>query len=353
MSLDGTTNFRHRRLGHTEVNTMENNTPKNVSAAHPELQNVSTHHLIRAVKPFVERNNLYGFGAILTDYLIIAVCSIACSRLSLLRNLLISVPTYVVCAVIIASRFRGLENLVHEASHYNLFKTRHFNNSLEVLFATAVFRIVTDYRKKHRVHHKNLGDITADPDIQRYVRLGLHHLPKNYLWIMFVRPLIGFHTLEYITTDFVDFWCSARSKLTKCAFWTCALLLTALTDAWVWAGLYWGVPFFLILPLLRWWAEAGEHGGLDLNHEVASSRNNVGFWHRWLLHPHQDGYHAVHHVSPGIPWYRLVQANRKLMEDACFKQHCVESHSVVTTFKQLRERMKLRMSTVKHKSDTA
>lgn len=313
-----------------------------IEESYTEEERKQMKRLRRLAKDFHERSNVRGLTCVASDWLIISLCAssyLLIDHLGFWFWLL-----YLLCATIIASRLRGLENLVHEASHYNLFSTRYLNDRLEILFAIPVFRLVKDYRASHTVHHRYLGDVTIDPDIQRYEKLGINALPNNYWWILFIRPLTGYMMIEYLQTTLTSFWISPTSRLAKSAFWLTFVLLVAVSGSWSFILLYWVVPFFVILPITRFWAEAAEHSALDLNIEVASSRNNIGLLHRWLLHPHNDGFHEVHHLYPSIPWYRLADANVSLMDDSYFQQYCIESHSVLTTFSQMAKPINLRNS---------
>jgi fatty acid desaturase len=309
-----------------------------------------------SAKDFVNRSDWRGAIAISTDWIIVVLCVMTYPLFGLLDSWL-SIPIYLCAAVVLASRFRGVENLVHEAAHYNLFATRELNDQLECLFAIPIFRQVSDYRRVHVIHHQHLGDITLDPDIQRYERLGINKLPDNYLWIMFIRPLMGFHTVEYVQTTLRDFCVSKASRRSKLFFWLGAAGLLLVTGAWQLALLYWLLPFFVLLPIMRFWAESAEHAALDLTHEIASSRTNIGWLHRLILYPHEDGHHEAHHLYPAIPWYELPRAHRALMSDADFERYCVESHSVFSTFKQLQAPTTLTTSATEKRaqsrSDTA
>jgi fatty acid desaturase len=290
--------------------------------------------LHRIIRVYYQRSNSRGVCAVLTDWLIITLCWTICT-LTFGSDLFFWV--YLCCAVLIASRIRGLENLVHEASHYHLFATRSFNDNLDVIFALPVFRTVKDYRASHMIHHKYLGDASRDPDLQRYIRLGIDDLPnQNWLWALFIRPLIGYHTIEYVQTTFLDFWRSSSLRLLKISFWMVVFVILTLTNQWLSFLLYWLIPLLVILPILRLWAEAAKHCNLDLSHEISSARSNIGFLHRWLIHPHNDGFHTVHHFMPSIPWYRLQKAYQRMLAEPVFNQYCIESHSMYSTFRQMR-----------------
>ncbi|MEZ6035884.1 MAG: fatty acid desaturase family protein [Planctomycetota bacterium] len=273
------------------------------------------------LKPFVTRSDFHGWFAIAFDWAVI----LTCTAIGIKMDAIASDPAwwgiYPALAIIIASRMRGLENLVHEASHYNLFRTREHNQSLfQLLFATAVFRDVEDYRASHSRHHRYLGDDARDPDLRRWAGIGLDALPDRWLWLVWLRPLTGFLTLEFLATTFVEFWATKRTAARRRAllFWGTVIVVVAVFNLWVPFLIYWGLPFFVILPILRFWAELSEHTGLDPQDPLGSSRANLTLLDRWLLHPHNDGYHQVHHLSPGVPFYQLPHARRALEQRSDF-----------------------------------
>jgi fatty acid desaturase len=71
--------------------------------------------------------------------------------------------------------------------------------------------------------------------------------------------------------------------------------------------------------------ELADHYGLDPAHWLGYSRNIEGSrWLAVLLHPHQDGYHLVHHVFPTIPSFRARDVHRLLLQLPEYAQqhHC-------------------------------
>lgn len=281
--------------------------------------------------------------AILTNYTVIGL-SIFLSELAFSKEYIsssISRLVYAVACLIIASRLRAFENLVHEASHYNLFPSPSTHYKLEPLYSFPVFRLLRDYRRSHSVHHAHLGDPTKDPDLIRILDLGLDRLPERPLHFLLALPLSGFVHYEYATTAFLDFWASPAAPLAKTLFW-------ALVPAAAWAagrlpalGWYYAVPFFGVLPVTRYWAEASEHLGMDLSGggRFGTSRSNLGPAHRWYMHPHNDGYHAVHHLYSQVPFHALPAAHAALVAGSeAFRAGSVVSYGLLETFRQVAAR---------------
>ena len=78
-----------------------------------------------------------------------------------------------------------------------------------------------------------------------------------------------------------------------------------------------------------YWSEVGDHYNTE-----SGMRSTLGRGYNWLFH--NNGYHAVHHEFPTIPFYRL--------RDAYYGLEFVEtdtSKSLWNTFEQIREPLPL------------
>ena len=284
------------------------------------------------------RDTIKGLLAIFANYAISAACILLDRMVSSSHHSprFLSMTVSVTSLLIIASRMRALENLVHEASHNNLFASSHLHERLQFLYAFPVFRLLQDYRRSHLIHHQFLGDSKRDPDVIRIYELGLDRLPEQPVWFLFGLPSTGFLTYEYLTTTFYDFWTSRSCVLAKTAYWAAVLLALLYTHTVTQFLRYYLVPFLVVLPVTRYWAEASEHLGLDLTASFGNSRTNMGFLHKWYMHPHNDGYHAVHHLHSQVPFHLLPRAHDHLMQASKqFSEKTVISRGVFETFRQM------------------
>jgi len=77
-------------------------------------------------------------------------------------GLLLYIPTVIAIALWPQTR---LACLVHESSHYLLFKNRVLNDIMANLFVVfPFFGSVSNYRKGHWGHHRHVNDPEHDPD---------------------------------------------------------------------------------------------------------------------------------------------------------------------------------------------
>ncbi|KAJ5140477.1 fatty acid desaturase-domain-containing protein [Penicillium atrosanguineum] len=261
------------------------------------------------------RDGRKALQAIATNYIVIGIFIYASEYASSSSLYFISSSKYLIyisACLIIASRLRAFENLVHEASHYNLFSSREAHYSYQFLYSFPVLRVLEDYRTSHLIHHQHLGDATKDPDLIRILEIGLHKANERPLYYILALPFSGYVHYESLTYDI--------SRLLH------LLLLLSVQN-------YLLVPFFGVLPILRYWAEVAEHLGMDMASKFGHSRNNLGFGHLWYMHPHNDGYHAVHHIHSQVPFHQLPEAHAALMrENEGFRKEAVISRGIGETF---------------------
>ncbi|KAK8118035.1 uncharacterized protein PG998_006316 [Apiospora kogelbergensis] len=305
-----------------------------------ELEAEAHSHAMKVANGFRARDDGKALLAILANYAVIGTCVAVSERawaVTSLETPALGWAAYTAACVLIASRMRGFECLVHEASHYNLFETPATHYALQWLYSFPIFRVLEDYRQSHLTHHQRLGDATRDPDLIRIVALGLDHAPDAPIYYLLFLPLSGYIHWEYLTTTFADYWAIRAGYPNKAIFW-----LVVLAAAVVHAptarllSLYYAVPFFIILPVLRYWAEAAEHIGLDLTRKFGHSRSNLGFVHKWLMNPHNDGYHAVHHLHAQVPFHQLPSAHTALLnQNEAFAKRSAQSDGFFESMLQM------------------
>jgi fatty acid desaturase len=224
-----------------------------------------------------------------------------------------------VCLLVLAARTqRGLECLVHDASHYNWTRRKTANDTLaNLLAAVPVMSWVANYRRTHRLHHSQLGG-ASDTDLVRWNELDIASIRGRGRR----RYLIG--VLRRVVSYVPGWWWAIgldRLTVLRALLWHLALLavLSVATDvgtAVVVLGLGWLVPFVFVLPVIRFLGELEEHnyfavGGAS---KVGMTNTNVGVVHRLILHPHADGYHTAHHLVPSVPFYKVRRLHRALCE---------------------------------------
>lgn len=211
---------------------------------------------------------------------------------------------------------RGLENLVHEGSHFNWSRSNHGLNDLlcNLLAAVPVFSDVRCYRPGHKLHHFSFGT-DEDADLERYQILDIEGLDRRR-----VLPF-ALGIAQRIVTYVVGWWRVIRTRtgvLALAVLWHAGFLVLPLAVGLgigpalgLWLA-FWIVPFLAVLPWQRFIAEAAKHQYEGQETVFDATISNVGLVHALLLHPHNDGYHLLHHLFPGIPHHQLKRAHHGL-----------------------------------------
>ncbi|MCY9530065.1 MULTISPECIES: fatty acid desaturase family protein [Paenibacillus] len=280
----------------------------------------------KKVQKLQKRNNWYNFFAISYDWLIIA------GGIYLAK----AYPSwwmYLISLCLIGSRMRAFDNLMHEASHILLFENRNLNKWMACFFvAFPVFTSYTTYCKSHYMHHKHLWDPEYDPDTKRYALIGLDKPQdsiKQFLIRHILKPLTLTHVPKYIygtiRVNILSKEEPRSEKLAKSIYWLTIIASSISFGFWKELLLFWFVPLLTTFQIFRYWAEMAEHSGLKTDNELYASRNTFGNpIERFLIHPHHDNFHLVHHLFPAVPHYNLKKAHIMLMEDEEYRKahHC-------------------------------
>jgi fatty acid desaturase len=223
---------------------------------------------------------------------------------------------YAVFAILATRSMRGLECLVHEASHWNWSRrSRRMNDVLaNVMAAWPVLSQVTSYRTTHFVHHRELGG-DQDTDWVRWQRLHLEDLDRT-------RPCLFVIGLLKRSAAYVPSWWWAigvnRKTVVRFLAWHGVYVVSLILILGVERGLVcwllsWAIPLFILLPGLRFCGEIEEHEYYRSTDVLHATYTNIGWLQRLIFHPHGDGYHTAHHLFPSVPFYRVRRLHQLLV----------------------------------------
>jgi fatty acid desaturase len=190
-------------------------------------------------------------------------------------------PIAVICAGLL---MRAQENLVHELSHRNVFRSALVTDFFGTWVAGAMLMSFTFYRQTHGFHHRHFGS-REDPCFNR-----MHYADTNMGLIAYMRE--HFHSL-------------AKAGSGAVLVYLAWLALIATIGGGL-AVLSYLVAQFVVLPAVRRNAEAAEHD--YSKDEFHGTFTNLGL--RKLIHPLGDGYHLLHHMFPYVPGTSLGELHR-------------------------------------------
>jgi fatty acid desaturase len=256
-------------------------------------------------------------GAAMLDHAGVAVAGLLAAAAGAVTPWPVVGLAVIAAAVLVGRQLRALENLVHEGSHFNWDRTRRDRNDrwARWLAGYPTGGDLREYRAGHLLHHGRFGT-AADPDLARYRELRLEQLDRTST-VRFARGLLtrfGAYQRGWLRTA----GGGGTGWLVPPLYGVIVAGLPALVlGGWpgaALAGAAWALGYLLALPLIRLVAESGEHQYTGTRTVFDATYSNLGFWHRWLIHPHNDGYHTVHHLWPGVPQHRLRRLHRILLE---------------------------------------
>ena len=249
---------------------------------------------------------------IIGDWLIIAVTVVAVVELGWWF-----LP---IAACLIGNRQRSLANILHDAGHGNLHRSRKANDAISSLFvAPLIFADLGTYREMHFQHHQQLGS-NADPDklictlSGSWLKQFGGFLFKKDIWLSSVAcHLLNTRTQPIRKMYIVTWWAIFSGFL-----WACI-------------GGYYLVTFLLLWIVARATAfhaitvfrEMCDHYGLVEGGIISYTREipNAGFWSH-LVHPRNNGYHLTHHLLPVVPYYWLPKAQQLISMTPTYQTKC-------------------------------
>ena len=249
-----------------------------------------------------KKSNLKGFISIITNYLILIFLGYVVAILTVSETNYIYIG-YPILLILLSSCYLGFENLIHEASHYNLFRDRKLNNVVDWLFGFGVFISIHEFRQKHVRHHLFLGNLEKDPEMRYFQQLELNRYSNN-IWKFICRPFSGYMTYHYLVNPFFLFWYSPHKQKQKVLYWSILLTLMLIGLKWVVVVLVYILPFFFMRPIMKYYGEVFKYAGQDFNNKGDNVHNYMSGLSNLLLYPFMSGYHAIHYRDSRIPWYR-------------------------------------------------
>lgn len=292
------------------------------------------------LRPLTRLDNHHGLLAVLEDYLVLS-CAIAAFFLS---------PYfYPLCLLTIGTRQRALATLLHESAHKTLCRNRSLNYLLGTTFSGhLIFQMYQPYLQSHvHFHHKHLGKAKVDPDFSFHQSEGLYdeQSHRHFRWKFLIKPWLFLNAHKHLAYLF-----NARFRVKtvrkKSAYtyeliqfstlWAILATTATVFGLWLEILLLWLVPYLTTFQAINWYCELVEHFPMPdvdaLDIEMTRNRFSPPI-ERFFLGIHGENYHLEHHLHPGIPFWRLANANTIRREDIHYDKLNTEMGGLITRSK--------------------
>lgn len=239
---------------------------------------------------------------------------------------------------VVASRMQALGVMLHDATHYLLYRNRSVNDVVsDLLIAFPLGMSTTLYRKTHFRHHR-FTNTELDQDLAaQKEEAEWYEWPKTR-WscgLTIVRTLLGLNAHRgWILLKHWAPWNHMRDPI-NADFPLRARVLYVVSTIVVYSLVIWGlnVALWPTLGMLAMYAMSGftllnlinrvrasaEHLGVPGTHELNSTRTVLpSWWERFFIAPYGVSFHLEHHLFPSVPGYHLRELHDELMKDPDF-----------------------------------
>ncbi|MFN8237012.1 MAG: fatty acid desaturase family protein [Chitinophagales bacterium] len=249
-----------------------------------------------------------------------------------------NVLTIIIALFILGGKQLGCAIIMHDASHYSLFKTKKLNDLIgNFLGAYPIFNNVEQYRPYHFQHHIATGT-TDDPDINLVkgypAKLAsmLRKLLRDLSGLTGIKAdfgLLAMHTgfIKYNLGNFIEkipeenrpwkvIFRNAYYNLRGPVLVNALLLLLLFATGKPWLYLLWlgaNLTTFNFSLRIR---SIAEHSVVEDTHDPYKNTRTTyaNFIERILFAPLHVNYHLEHHFLQNMPSYNSPELHKMLME---------------------------------------
>lgn len=261
---------------------------------------------------------------------------------------------YLAAIVVIAAKQHALAVIVHDATHYRVFKSRFVNEYMGNLFcAFPIFISIQGYRGDHQLHHL-WTNTREDPYLHMFDKDKAWQWPKTTgqaLW-QILTDVTGVNILRNL--KLIRRWAPigqwlmhnrnpqlnrrvTADALYYLAFWTTILSILTLLGALKMFLLLWMLPvftFYVLFSRLRWISEHPYGSlteiGFKIRHVESTSLE------RFFIAPLNVNYHIAHHLFPAVPLYNLPYAHHRLLQHSAYREAADRYRSYLGTTDSIR-----------------
>ena len=248
---------------------------------------------------YKEKSNFYGFYYLLKDYFFILLFIYLFQNINFSSSLHYFLGYFVLVWFIGLFQFSLSEVMLHEASHFNLFKNHKLNEYSEIFVALPFFLTFKSYHDEHNNHHTNLMK-ESDHLYKDYKFFGFINQDNkfdaniNIFVKILLMPFLGIIGVYY-------FFNQSDLKSKKVIFfWVLIFGIFGYFNLLKELILFWVIPFIWSGLSYLYWSEFLDHFMVD---------NKFGRTRTFAMTFFTLGgpatYHKTHHEFPFVPLRNL------------------------------------------------
>lgn len=247
--------------------------------------------------------------------------------------------------VLLGGRHLALAILMHEASHYSLFKRKILNDVIgQWLCAYPTWQDLQRYRVSHLKHHQFTGT-PKDPDLNLVLPFPI---TKKSFWRKLLRDLLGVSGIkriygillmdlgfiEYTTSGSIKRITEKKSLNERIRMGFMNFYGVFLTNFFLWGALYlsghgriygvWVVSYLIPFSVFVRIRSIAEHACTpDLSHPFLNTRSTkANLIARLTVAPHYVNYHLEHHLLMKAPYFQLPRIHKILNKKGILEKAC-------------------------------
>ena len=264
--------------------------------------------------------------------------------------------TFFISYLILGGRHLALAILMHDASHYSLFRTGGLNDFVGSWFcAFPTWQDLSRYRPHHMRHHQYAGSL-QDPDqdlvapfpvskrslLRKFARdlSGLSGIKRIYgLLLMdfgFIRYTVSASTvpIDQRGRTKVNILTTAWKHLHPVLITNAILFATLAAFGKPWLYTLWIASYLSSFSVFVRIRSLAEHAVTDLDPDLDPFKSTRTTYAsplaRVTVAPHRVNYHLEHHLLMTVPSYKFPRMNRMLAERGALKSaHIAQNYREV------------------------
>lgn len=248
---------------------------------------------------------------------------------------------YIATVIWIGSRQGALAVMMHEATHYRLLPNRKWNDWVgEIFTAWPLLITVNAYRQNHWAHHRHVNK-PEDPDWQRKQNKEEFEFPKSGLHMLLItlKYWLGFYAIKQFAEINQTAKIPAQLKIVRLLLYVGAVIASIIFDFWLGLLIYWVVPLFTYFLWIIYVRGVAEHfGGIEDHDDLLRKTRHIeaNFFERLLIAPNHIYVHIGHHLYPSVPFYKLKELQRLLMENPNYAERAHVTKGYIGFLAELR-----------------